>query len=853
MFGRRPQPETSSDVIFSSAACVGTLCPRQRLIFTARLTTVADGCWYVAGHRVKTTNIFRNAVISSSDPATSLALIMKDQPWSGIIEDHPIEKALDTFRALFNSICEDKSVSCTPDALGQLEQEDLQELTLDLLIALRRLPVSRLLPSGGRGKSLFGDLLKLNSALYSDDFDFDRIKPLLTAAIAEKPDGQIWSEVYNAVTESTPPPRPISSSLQQTPWLRNTSSFANSSEHRKYVDDVLKEELGLMYVGLRGFHETYFGEVTGLETASEAFFKHCIEGSDPLFDDGWRGWPRKANQDDVLSWFAAFCEELAAFAEDYKSIPIRQRRPLAQPNEPIDGSTAKRKMDVGFVNNPKARKDSRCHWSQIIVPGELESNPSADKASEAWLDLGRYAREVLAAQDTRRFVLGFTLCGSLMRVWVFDRLGGIASDQFDINEDGLRFVSTILGFLWMNDEQLGFDPTIVTSGGERYIEIQRNGLRERLIIDRVMKRAPCIASRATTCWKAHCDGDAQTPLVIKDSWQYTERDEEGKLLQEATDRGVINVARYYHHETVQVKGTDDDVRSNVRRDLDVTTAEDYRAGCLDMSRRTRAVGTPRQSRSTGGLKRPSSQTGAFLPPSKRLCSVSPEKVTGSPVPNRVHRRVVLRDFGQPIYKASSRAALLRGLEGCVEGHESLHKVGLLHRDISINNLMINEDGDNPSWPSFLIDLDLAIKEHRNGASGAKGKAGTRAFMAIGALRGEQHSFMHDLESFFWVLFWICVHYEGPGQGRVVRRFDHWNTADTEVLATLKLGTVADEELFGKTMTDYFTQYYEPLIPWVSKLRRIVFPDGLRWKREDLGLYTSMKGVLRDAGKALSEA
>jgi hypothetical protein len=47
--------------------------------------------------------------------------------------------------------------------------------------------------------------------------------------------------------------------------------------------------------------------------------------------------------------------------------------------------------------------------------GRAESNSSADKASKAWLDLGTYAREVLAAQDTRRFVLGFTICGSLMR------------------------------------------------------------------------------------------------------------------------------------------------------------------------------------------------------------------------------------------------------------------------------------------------------------------------------------------------------------------------------------------------------------------------------------------------------
>jgi hypothetical protein len=57
----------------------------------------------------------------------------------------------------------------------------------------------------------------------------------------------------------------------------------------------------------------------------------------------------------------------------------------------------------------------------------------------------------------------------------------------------------------------------------------------------------------------------------------------------------------------------------------------------------------------------------------------------------------------------------------------------LQRDISVNNLIINEDNTNPSWPSFLIDLDLAIKEQRDMSSGERGKTGTRAFMAIGSL------------------------------------------------------------------------------------------------------------------------
>jgi hypothetical protein len=63
-----------------------------------------------------------------------------------------------------------------------------------------------------------------------------RVKPLLSAVLNNESDEFIWDKVYSAVTESAPPPRPLSS-FQQTSWLRNTSSFANSFEHCKYVDD----------------------------------------------------------------------------------------------------------------------------------------------------------------------------------------------------------------------------------------------------------------------------------------------------------------------------------------------------------------------------------------------------------------------------------------------------------------------------------------------------------------------------------------------------------------------------------------------------------------------------------------
>jgi len=132
-----------------------------------------------------------------------------------------------------------------------------------------------------------------------------------------------------------------------------------------------------------------------------------------------------------------------------------------------------------------------------------------------------------------------------------------------------------------------------------------------------------------------------------------------------------------------------------------------------------------------------------------------------------------------------------------------------------------------------------------------------AFMAIGVLYDdEKHSPRHDLESFFLVLFWICIHYNGPNEeSRVVPRFEEWNYMDTTKLAELKKGTVADERDCLKTVGENFTVYYQPLIPWVNRLRKVVFPGGGRRREEDKHLCSHMKEVLqkaREGSKVLGE-
>ncbi|EKG09032.1 Aminoglycoside phosphotransferase [Macrophomina phaseolina MS6] len=119
------------------------------------------------------------------------------------------------------------------------------------------------------------------------------------------------------------------------------------------------------------------------------------------------------------------------------------------------------------------------------------------------------------------------------------------------------------------------------------------------------------------------------------------------------------------------------------------------------------------------------------PPLKRSRSDLPPE-EDAPRRNRVHRRVIMRGVGKDLHQASRLQAMLTGLIGGLKGHESLFNAGILHRDISIGNVMLKKAEDD----GFLIDLDLAIKTDRDKASGAPNRTGTKVLMAIGALYGE---------------------------------------------------------------------------------------------------------------------
>lgn len=95
---------------------------------------------------------------------------------------------------------------------------------------------------------------------------------------------------------------------------------------------------------------------------------------------------------------------------------------------------------------------------------------------------------------------------------------------------------------------------------------------------------------------------------------------------------------------------------------------------------------------------------------------------------------------------------------------------MLHRDISVNNIMYEKRGDN-YYHFILIDFDMAVvlpKDESTYVASSKHRTGTPPFMALelvfdawkSSKKGrhwtpKKHLLRHDFESLFWVSLW-CV-------------------------------------------------------------------------------------------------
>ncbi|KAF9556875.1 hypothetical protein CPC08DRAFT_598552, partial [Agrocybe pediades] len=299
------------------------------------------------------------------------------------------------------------------------------------------------------------------------------------------------------------------------------------------------------------------------------------------------------------------------------------------------------------------------------------------------------------------FVYVLSVTERKARLYMFDRLGVCHSSSIDIHEQPGTFVRLILGISSGNDEAVGCDTSVYWSGTRRFLKIldsEGKSTRYRIVHEEpFFVRKITIQGRGSVCW--HVVDRNGTSMVVKDAWRHRDRMPETEYL-------------------CQIRGLDG-----------VTQMVAYENGLSAWQTREKYF--------------------------KELILDEDRPVSH----DRCFSRVVLENSGKSLELFDSAIEVLYAFYDAIRGHENLWKMGILHQDISMNNILIGLPGCAPGCRGTLIDLDMALYVSDK-LPAANDHMGTRLTQSIHVLKSKSssrlglttlHDYLDDLEGFYYAL------------------------------------------------------------------------------------------------------
>ncbi|KAI0054947.1 hypothetical protein BV25DRAFT_1922240 [Artomyces pyxidatus] len=120
-----------------------------------------------------------------------------------------------------------------------------------------------------------------------------------------------------------------------------------------------------------------------------------------------------------------------------------------------------------------SQTDAAVWWRTVHIPLEVKRPSDAHAAA---VQLLRYVRQALHVQHDRRFMYGLVFARRSLALWHVDRSGALASEVFDVHENPMKFIQIIVGLMYMDPVQLGWDPTMkmyIKDKGGNFLEPPR--------------------------------------------------------------------------------------------------------------------------------------------------------------------------------------------------------------------------------------------------------------------------------------------------------------------------------------------------------------------------------------------
>ncbi|KAF8641986.1 hypothetical protein AX16_009759, partial [Volvariella volvacea WC 439] len=178
-------------------------------------------------------------------------------------------------------------------------------------------------------------------------------------------------------------------------------------------------------------------------------------------------------------------------------------------------------------------------------------------------------------------------------------------------------------------------------------------------------------------------------------------------------------------------------------------------------------------------------------------------------------RITVRQYGLAISQFRSPLELLQAFKDAVQGHQNLLSKGILHRNISCDNILLGREHCTPGDRGILANLDRATWDYKPRNWDELWPVGSCPFQSIAVIKGGngRYTFLDDLESFFYVLLLICVSYEEAGKRKDPPSvLNPWYHTDRHVSSASKSKLLRSfDEHFPQHISPYFGPIFVQLL------------------------------------------
>ncbi|KAF8338021.1 uncharacterized protein EI90DRAFT_3041335 [Cantharellus anzutake] len=435
--------------------------------------------------------------------------------------------------------------------------------------------------------------------------------------------------------------------------------------------------------------------------------------------------------------------------------------------------------------------------------------------------LSQYAMEAFSALGNRRHVLGILVAGTKVQFRYYDRAGTISSTDIELEKDAQEFAAAVMCFSLMTPQLLGREllftqipksaQTNSPFGTLTGAKIRVDGLKFE--IDKPVYVSRALFGRGTAVYRAFNITD-HPPIDDEqaDDGAYS-FEEKGEIYKPG--EGPLHShdeEEEYEEEGNEVEGVRNKSPPGRKRAPKVVIIKlswqpvdcDNEAELLKDARKGQEpFCTPHLFATRVG--------GKLSDYDRRFNLPDPLTVPGQ-FADRVLRVQVVGPVLRPLYTCQDnwKEVLLSILDG---HHELFENLGILHRDISVNNLMY--DPNEPEY-GYLIDLDRAervmdVETKTMLTRNPCPPVGTKAFLSIELCTDKPvlHLYRHDLESFFYVLAWLLSRYR-DGKRTNSQAFSEWGTGDWDTVKKQKQSMFSSEYKYPEDVPSWATARW--LIP-----------------------------------------